>query len=152
LQNAGATVKINATYRPPERAYLMHYAYRIAREGLDPRQVPARNGVDIDWVHRDSAGKFDLAASRNAAEDMVNAYDIVHRPALYSQHTRRLAIDMSISWEGTLTIRNAKNKTVRITSTPRTGQNSKLIAVGKSFGVEKLISDPPHWSSDGTFR
>lgn len=152
LQDAGATVKISATYRPPERAYLMHYAYRIAREGLDPRNVPARNGVDIDWVHRDADGKVDLAASRNAAEDMVNAYDIVYRPALYSQHTQRLAIDMTIGWTDTLVIRNKQGKSVRVTGSPRTGQNAKLVEVGRTYGVRKLVSDPPHWSSDGTFR
>jgi hypothetical protein len=36
LAAAGASVAINATYRPKERAYLMHYAFRIARQGLSP--------------------------------------------------------------------------------------------------------------------
>jgi hypothetical protein len=59
---------------------------------------------------------------------------------------------MSISWTDTLAIRDAKGKTVSISTSPRTGQNSKLVAVGKSYGVQKLIKDPPHWSSDGSFR
>jgi hypothetical protein len=149
LQAAGADVSISATYRPAERAYLMHYAYRIAREKLDPRDVPARNGVDIEWVHRKENGRIDLVASRNAAEDMVEAYDIVYRPALNSNHTRRLAIDMTISWTDTLSIKNARGNTVDIKSTPRSGQNGDLWKVGKSYQVLKLESDPPHWSEDG---
>lgn len=152
LQDAGAAVFISATYRPPERAYLMHYAYRIAREGLDPRKVPSRESVDIEWVHRKANGQIDPVASRNAAEDMVAAYGIVYRPALNSNHTRRLAIDMSIIWSGTLSIRDARGKTASITGSPRTGQNGQLIAVGKTYGVIKLVSDPPHWSSNGGLR
>ena len=37
LSAAGATVEISATYRPKERAFLMHYAFAIARKGLNPR-------------------------------------------------------------------------------------------------------------------
>lgn len=152
LQTAGATVTIAATYRPAERAYLMHYAYRIARESLDPRDVPARSGVDIEWVHRKANNQVDMVASKNAAEDMVLAYGIVYRPALNSQHTRRLAIDMTITWSGTLSIKNGRGRTVDITSSPRTGQNGELHAVGQTHNVVKLVSDPPHWSADGTLR
>jgi hypothetical protein len=149
MTDAGATTEISATYRPKERAYLMYYSFRIAREGLNPVDVPAMDGVDIDWVHRKGNGQIDLHASKDAAEDMVNAYGIVYRPALNSNHTARLAIDMTISWDGTLAIENAQGTTVKITSGPRSGQNSKLVAVGKSYGVIKLVSDPPHWSSNG---
>lgn len=149
LKTAGATVTIAATYRPAERAYLMHYAYRIAREGLDPRNVPVRSGVDIEWVHRKANNQVDLIASRNAAEDMVIAYGIVFRPTLSSQHTRRLAIDMTISWAGTLSIKDGKGKTVKIKSSPRSGQNGELHIVGQSYNVVKLVSDPPHWSANG---
>jgi D-alanyl-D-alanine dipeptidase len=152
LQNAGAAVRISATYRPPERAFLMHYAYRIAREGLDPRQVPVRNGIDIDWVHRKANGQVDLVASKNAAEDMVSAYGIVYRPALQSNHTTGNAIDMTISWSGTLSIRDKQGRTVTISGTPRSGQNAQLHTVGKTYGVLKLVSDPPHWSSNGRLR
>jgi hypothetical protein len=149
LKAAGADVNISATYRPAERAYLMHYAYRIAREKLNPSDVPSREGVDIEWVHRKDNGRIDLVASRNAAEDMVEAYDIVYRPALNSNHTLRLAIDMTISWTGTLSIENARGNTVDIKSTPRSGQNGDLWKIGKSYRVLKLESDPPHWSADG---
>lgn len=152
LQDSGCGVTISATYRPKERAYLMHYAYRIAREGLSPTSVPALSGVDIQWDHRKANGQLDLSASRNAAEDMVLAYGIAFRPALNSNHTRKLAIDMTITWSGSLKIKNAGGSAVTISSSPRTGQNSELVKVGASYGVIKLQSDPPHWSSDGHLR
>jgi hypothetical protein len=148
--HAGVHVTISATLRPPERAYLMHYAFRIAREHLDPAQVPARTGVNIEWVHRNAQGQPDLAASQTAAEAMVRGYSIVYRPALASRHTQGLAIDMNISWSGTLVIRDRNGQEVTITSTPRTGAgNADLHRVGVTYGVHKLASDPPHWSSDG---
>jgi SH3-like domain-containing protein len=33
LQSAGATVSIGATLRPKQRAYLMHWSFRIAKQG-----------------------------------------------------------------------------------------------------------------------
>src|SRR5262249_49770666 len=146
-RHAGVHVAISATLRPPERAYLMHYAFRIAREHFDPGQVPAQTGVDIQWLHTNAQGKPDLAASRKAAEEMVRGYGIVYRPALHSRHTQGLAIDMDISWSGTLVIRDRDGHDVTITSTPRTGAgNAALHGVGASYDVHKLVSDRPHWS------
>jgi len=149
LQDAGASIDISATYRPKERAYLMHYAYAIARQGLDPSAVPVMAGVDIEWAHRKGNGQIDLVASKNAAEDMVSDYGIVYAPALSSNHTLRLAIDMTITWSGALELKNASGRKVKISSTPRSGQNAALHKVGASYGVLKLASDPPHWSVDG---
>jgi len=149
LQAAGATVNITATYRPLERAFLMHYAWAIAREKLSPAKVPTNPSIDIDWVWRYANGRINYTASRKAAEDMVVAYDIVFEPALTSQHTARLAIDITVSWPATLDIVNAQGKTVAITSLPRSGSNADLIAVGATYQVIKLVSDPPHWSVDG---
>src|SRR3954462_6980097 len=64
LRKAGATVTISATLRPPERAYLMHWSFRIAKEGYDPAKVPVMTAVDIDWVHRDLKKQIDRAASK----------------------------------------------------------------------------------------
>jgi D-alanyl-D-alanine dipeptidase len=150
LRNAGANVVVSDTLRPPQRAYLMHYSYRIAREGLDPGAVPAMAGVDIQWVHRDVRGNANLGASRIAAEQMVQAYGIVFRPALTSRHTEGRAIDMDISWQGNLSISNAGGVQTLITTAPRTGAgNAALQMVGASYGVRKLVTDPPHWSTDG---
>jgi hypothetical protein len=150
LQDAGASVSIAATYRPAERAYLMHYSYRIAKKNLDPATVPAMPDVDICWVHRDVAGNLDIAAARAAALQMVNGYGIAYAPALQSRHTQHRAIDMSISWTGNLAITDASGNDVTITTTPLTGAgNTALHGVGAGYGVHKLVSDPPHWSDDG---
>ena len=149
LKNAGASVTISATYRPVERAFLMHYAYSIAKDNLSPAKVPANPAIAIDWVHRTKNGRIDYTASRQAAQDMVDGYDISFRPALASNHTLHLAIDMTLGWTGTLTIVNGAGKSVAITSAPQSGLNADLITVGASYKVLKLISDPPHWSEDG---
>lgn len=150
LQKAGATVSIGATLRPKQRAYLMHWSFRIAKQGYDPTKVPGMTGVDIEWVHRTPAGHVDLKASRSAASEMVAGYGIVYRPALSSRHTEGKAIDMTVTWSAAdLTIAPPKGTPVSIKSKPRDGGNPELHKVGKSFGVIKLVSDPPHWSSDG---
>ena len=149
LRAAGANVDINATLRPPQRAYLMHYSWRIARELLDPATVPAMAGVDIQWLHRTPRNQPNPAASRQAAEQMVRGYELVVRPALQSRHTQGLAIDVDIAWQGTLSIGNASGQDVNIDNAPRNGGNTRLQAVGATYGVIKLASDPPHWSSDG---
>jgi len=149
LRNAGATVTIADTLRPPERAHLMHFSFAIARQGVDPATVPARAGVDIQWVHPAAGGQSSATASRNAAEKMVQGYGIAFRPALNSRHTEGRAIDMSIAWIGDLEIVKADGTSVTVTSAPRSGDNSSLQQVGASYGVVKLVSDPPHWSTDG---
>jgi len=143
LKNAAATVAIADTLRRPERAYLMHFAFAIAREHADPASVPANAAVDIQWVHPTAR------ASREAAEEMVQGYGIVFKPALNSRHTEGNAIDMSIAWTGDLVIAKADGTHVTITSAPRSGNNASLQQVAVSYGVMKLVTDPPHWSSDG---
>lgn len=150
LRSTNASVIVEGTLRPPERAYLMHYCFGIARKNFDPRAVPPRAGVDIEWVHRDGEGNPDLAASKAAAEEMTKGYGIVYEPVLKSRHTSGLAVDMTIRWEGALTIASAGGGVCTIVSGPRTGAgNPELHKIGASYGVFKLLSDPPHWSSDG---
>ena len=149
LKDAGAVVSINATLRPPERAYLMHWSFVINTGEVDPDDVPKHAGVDIEWVHRKANGSPDLAASRAAAAAMVHGYGIAHRPALTSMHIFGKAIDMSVGWNGTLKIKQKNGTKKTIGSLPRTGLNHDLWAVGATYGVLKLPSDPPHWSSTG---
>ena len=149
LRDAGAVVSIADTLRPPERAYLMHFAFAIARQAISPATVPARAGVDIQWVHPAAPGTSSAKASKDAAEKMVQGYGIVFRPALNSRHTEGRAIDMSIAWLGDLVIEKADGTSITVTSAPRTGDNSSLQQVGASYGLIKLVSDPPHWSVDG---
>jgi hypothetical protein len=149
LEEAGAGVTINATLRPPERAYLMHWSFVINSGEVEPGDVPPHDGVEIEWVHRSANGSPDLVASRAAAAAMVEGYDIAHRPSLTSLHIFGKAIDMSVEWDGTLTIKR-KNGTKRaISSLPRSGLNHELWAVGATYGVLKLPSDAPHWSNTG---
>jgi hypothetical protein len=142
LKTAGANVRISATYRPKERAYLMHWAWLISK-GLDPRTVPPMKGVAINWVHPTEM------QTRAAARAMVEGYGMVQVAALNSRHTERHAIDMTISWNGDLKIRDSAGKQVTIATQPRNGGNAQLVAVGESYGVIKLRTDPPHWSDDG---
>jgi hypothetical protein len=149
LAAAGATVRIAATYRPPERAYLMHHAWNIAKLGMSPQSVPPMLGVNIQWAHKDASGRVDLAASRRGAREMVEKYGMAHRAALRSRHTERRAIDMGITWTGTLNVKTANGQTVAV-GTPRNGNDNRdLHAIGRSYGVIKLVTDPPHWSEDG---
>ncbi len=144
LVDAGAQTIITATYRPPERAYLMHYAARIDRRQIAPQDVPSMAGVDIDWVHYTNAG------SLLAAAQMVDAYGLGGNPvALKSLHTQRLAIDWNITWEGTLKIKDGDGNIVQIGAPRDSSNNTTLFDVGASYGVYKLESDPPHWSYNG---
>lgn len=155
MRVAGATVLVSATLRPPERAYLMHWCWKISKQNANPQQVPASSGVSIEWAHNDASGAYSETASRAAATAMVNGYGMQNlqiAPALNSKHIQGVAIDMSISWSGNLTINNASGTAVTITSSPRTGMNTDLAAVGATYGVIKFVggdSDKPHWSDDG---
>lgn len=148
LTQAGASVIVSATLRPPERAYLMHWSWKIVN-GASPSSVPGMAGVDIEWVHPTST------ASVPAAQAMVNAFGMGSlgvAPALNSRHTQGSAIDMSISWRGDLSIVKANGTTEVISSSPRTGMNPTLHAVGAGYGVIKYQGsglDRPHWSTDG---
>ena len=155
LRAAGASVTISATLRPPERAFLMHWSWRIVNDEVDPHDVPARTGVDIEWVHVDANGAYDREASITAARAMVNAYgmrNLATAPALNSRHIEGNAIDISVSWQRSLEIEDADGATISITTEPRTGMNAALHAVGATYGVIKFRGgerDKPHWSNDG---
>lgn len=151
LRNAGANIRISATFRPPERAYLMHWCWRIAHEQFDPQDVPPRPGVNIDWVHTDPTGAPDLARARSGAREMVIGYKLVTKPALASRHTDGRAVDMTISWIGELQILDADGAVRTILDGPRNGTHPQLRACGATYGVIKDVfgNDPPHWSDDG---
>ena len=150
MKAAGATITIDATLRPKQRAYLMHWSLRIARQGYDAAKVPEMKGVDIDWMHVDSNKKINVAATKANAEQMVQGYEIAYPPALVSRHTEGKAIDMSISWTSAeLKIKDGAGKEVMIKQGAKNGSNHELHNVGRSYHVIKLIGDPPHWSSDG---
>ncbi|MBZ8142478.1 peptidoglycan-binding domain-containing protein [Rubrivivax gelatinosus] len=154
LRAAGATVTISATWRPPERAYLMHWSWRVFKKAYDPRSVPVMAGIRILWAHV-VHGSYSESGSRAGAEEMVNGFGMQRlktAPALMSNHIRGNAIDMNISWNGGLRIAKADGVSVTIEGEPHNGLNSDLRAVGASFGVIKFSGgsdDIPHWSADG---
>jgi hypothetical protein len=149
LKAAGATVSIAATYRPANRAYLMHWSWEIVNSDADPKTIPSKAGVNINWDHGDKA------KSVQAAQGMVNGYgmqDLDVSPALSSKHVDREAVDMSITWTGDLAIKNADGTTTTIKSDPKTGMNADLKTVGATYSVMKFVGgtrDKPHWSSNG---
>jgi hypothetical protein len=141
ITDAGGTVHIAVTYRPPERAYLMHWAWEIVHGNVQPSAVPAKAGVDIEWDHGDDQ------ASIKAAQEMVTAFQLDTKskyvPALESNHTKGKAIDMHINISKIKTIKDNKGNDINIT------KKSDLYPVRKTYGVIKLLNDPPHWSEDG---
>lgn len=141
LAAAGIAVDIAATYRPRERAYLMHYSYKIAHKLVAPEDVEHIPSVPIEWVHPSEA------ESIRAAAEMVRAYGIEFPPALESNHSRRRAIDMRLHGVLGKTVARADGEFVKIKK--HTANDSDLYAVGASYNVHKLVSDKPHWSDDG---
>ncbi|UYY59919.1 peptidoglycan-binding domain-containing protein [Sphingomonas sp. S2-65] len=143
LEGAGASVDIASTRRDLRRAQLMSHSWRIARGTLQPDDAPSILGVPIAWQHATPA------RSRAAAQEMADRFEIAFEPSLTSLHIEGRAIDMTISWAGTLRIRDHAGR-LRSLTTPRSGNtNRDLHAVGASYGVLKLLSDPPHWSETG---
>lgn len=155
LRQAGATVIIASTFRTPERAYLMHWCWRIVNQNVDPATVPSMAGVNISWVHEGTTPQKARQAGVAAAREMVIEFNIQRlgvAPALHSRHMLGFGIDMSIQWSGTLSIVDAHGLTVVIASIPRTGLNQNLHRVGASYGVIKYNRsgrDDPHWSDNG---
>lgn len=143
MRAGGARVEISSTLRNPIRAHLMHYSWKIAKGQLAPDKVPPRPGLRIQWDHGT------LAKSKKAAQEMVDLFGIAFQPSLTSLHTEGRAIDMTIGWDGTIQIEDAKGRKHPLAA-PRNGrENTRLHAIGASYGVLKLLSDPPHWSDTG---
>ncbi|WP_052507703.1 peptidoglycan-binding domain-containing protein [Sphingomonas hengshuiensis] len=143
MRDAGASVTLSATLRNRTRAHLMHYCWRIAKGDVAPGAVPALPGCAIRWDHGDTA------RSKRGAQEMVDLFAIAYQPSLTSRHIEGRAVDMTIGWTGTITVRDATGAP-RPLAAPRSGEsNADLHRIGKSYGVFKLLSDPPHWSDDG---
>lgn len=149
VEDAEGEVEILSTRHPPELAYLMHWAWRIAKEDYDPQRVPAMDGADIHWWHGNAL------ASRAAAQAMVEAFGIDHleiAPTLESQHVQGNAVDMHIVWEGDLLIRDADDNELIILGAPRNGTNKHFIKVAETYDVihfPYVNKDEFHWSTDG---
>lgn len=160
LTAGGVGQIINTTLRPPQRSYLMYYAREVSAGRLAPDKVPAFEPqdndarVNIDWAHKDSAGKPDLVAAKKAAKEMDAAYGAagaIGKP-YRSNHNGGKAIDVRFSpaWGVGKSVVDANGKTVNI------GSKQDIIKVGATFNVlhwnfhgAKAKSDDPHWSATG---
>ncbi|CAN5216402.1 hypothetical protein BH10PSE18_BH10PSE18_27700 [soil metagenome] len=177
MRAAGMTVQVNATFRPDKRAFLMHYSGRVASGEIAPKDVPTYAAHKVTtYIAPQDQGEFainfeiewdhgDLAKSIQAADAMQRGYQTVFPPAYPSKHTARLAVDMWITWTGTavekptphfeITMKNGKNEDVIISTRMQNVDhdtacyNETLQAVGKSYGIQKLVRDKPHWSDNG---
>lgn len=170
MDQAGITVGVNSTLRPLQRAYLMHYSWLIAHDKINPKDVPkfqppaGQAPVNICWMHTNPSGAEDLAASVAAAQQMVGAYHIASKvaPALTSQHTKGLAIDMNTTWtQPSITIVDGSGQNVPVNTTPHSGMNTDLMAIGLTYHVHHFCyppgtcatavpaDDPIHWSNNG---
>ncbi|MDO8990618.1 MAG: hypothetical protein Q7U91_13410 [Sideroxyarcus sp.] len=137
ITTAGGSTDVSATYRPAERAYLMHYAVKLSKGEIAAADIPSMDGVNIQWVHPTAAD------STAAATAMVSGYGIAFPPALVTNHSKKTAIDVTITNMVGKTIKNASGTDVVINAL------ADLNAVGATYGVIKLVNDPPHWSEDG---
>lgn len=135
---------VSATWRPAERAYLMHWAWMLSTSGQDPAFVPPMFGVPIDWT----AGG-DVLAARAGARAMVAGYGMVHVAALASRHTQHRAMDVTITIPPRpvelYRFRDAQDKVWMFGGEDR----ASLARFGATFGVIKHPTDAPHWSDDG---
>lgn len=149
LESAGARVDVSATKRSARRAYLFHWSWKIALGKCPASQAASLAGVDILWDHGDEL------ASKKGAREMVTGFGLavpprsVNPPATTSNHITGQAIDMDITWAGTIKVRDRQGNLVAITFMTDVNANTSLHAVGASYGVTKLATDAPHWSHDG---
>lgn len=149
LGDAGADVKVLVTRRSAKRAYLFHWSWMIAFGRCKPSEAKKMAGVDINWDHGN------LTKSKNAAMEMVRGFGLaqppasIYPPSLTSNHISGRAIDMLISWHGTIQVKKKNGDEVAITYTGNSHTSAALRIVGASYGVNKLLSDKAHWSYNG---
>jgi phosphatidylserine/phosphatidylglycerophosphate/cardiolipin synthase-like enzyme len=144
LTAAGLPYKIFQTWRPKQRAYLMAWSYRIARQNRDPREIDTfLDDVPISWVHYDADGDPDLAASKLAAEAMVAQYGIGPSGASEnSRHVGGTAIDLRVDISTPKVVAMKSGTHLLIDS------EARLTRVGRSYNIRRL-GESNHWSLSG---
>jgi hypothetical protein len=149
LEKAGATVNVTETKRSDKRAYLFHWSWKIALGKCKPSDATAMAGVDIQWDH----GKDE--DSKKGAQEMVDGFGLAvppastNPPSTTSNHIEGKAVDMDITWMGTIKVKNKSGTDISITFMADPNSNTTLHTVGATYGVKKLATDAPHWSVDG---
>jgi len=149
LEEAGARVDVTVTRRSARRAFLFHWSWKVALGKCKPSEAGAMPGVDIQWDHGNDV------SSKRGAREMVEGFGLAvppkstNAPALSSNHIVGTAIDMNITWSGTIKVKNKQGTEVAIAFMPDVNANTTLHAIGESYGVKKLATDAPHWSDSG---
>jgi hypothetical protein len=149
LTDAGATVSVRTTTRSKKRAYLFHWCWLIGLGKAKASDATAMPGVGIMWDHGDAA------ESKKGAKEMIDGFGLAVppnstvAPSLTSNHTPGKAIDMVISWTGTIKIKTKDGAEKSVEFMADVNKNSDLHALGASYGAKKLTTDAPHWSHDG---
>jgi Bacterial SH3 domain len=146
LRAAGAQVHVEAGLRHPNRAFLMHYAWGVARGKYTQAQANTAcrgRGIDIQWDHGNTA------ASRAAAQALVDAFGLVRQASITSNHIRGLAIDIAISDLPARITMNGRTYTTR-QGASGTDAAASVAPVGRDMGVIWFgAGDYVHWSHNG---
>lgn len=149
LEAAGAKVDVTTTTRSGKRAYLFHWCWKIGLGKAKACDATSMLGVDIEWDHGDAE------KSKKGAKEMIDGFGLAippnstNAPALLTNHSHGKAVDMDIAWTGVLKIKRKDGTEESILFMNDVNKNTKLHAVGVSYGVKKLTTDAPHWSFDG---
>jgi hypothetical protein len=152
LEDAQAKVTVVNTLRSEKRAYLFHWCWLIGLGKAKASEATEMTGVDIEWDHGDEE------KSKKGAKEMIDHFGLAvppkssNAPALDSRHIQGKAIDMEITWTGTIKIKKKDGKAgeeVSVEFNADVNNNTKLHEVGASYEVIKLTTDAPHWSTDG---
>ncbi|MEM6733463.1 MAG: hypothetical protein AAF658_18030, partial [Myxococcota bacterium] len=162
LERQGAEVYLTSTVRKRERGFLMWGSFYLSRS-TDDAQLLARSkeleklnrdwklNIPIQWQHPNG-----VAATREAARQMSDAYDVVYatrRGARYSDHYDGDAVDfVAIGLPRTLTLEapDGAKKTFDL-SHPTQPRDISLTPglvrwIETHFALKKLRSDYPHWN------
>lgn len=146
LRSAGAQVRVTAGLRHPNRAFLMHYAWGVAHGQYTPAQANAAcrgRGIEIEWDHGAQA------ASRAAAQALVNAFGLVRQASITSNHIRGLAMDIDISGLPASITMNGKTYTTQRGASGSAAAAS-VAPIGRDMGVIWFGGgDYVHWSQNG---
>jgi len=149
LEDAGASVEIKNTLRSDKRAYLFHWSWLIGLDKAKASEATERADVEIQWDHGDEE------QSKKGAKEMIDGFGLAvppkstNAPALDSRHIEGKAIDMNITWKDTIKVKKKDGTEVSVKFDDDVNANTTLHGVGTSYGVIKLKTDAPHWSTDG---
>ena len=149
LEAAGASVDVVNTLRSEKRAYLFHWSWLIGLGKAKASEATERADVEIEWDHGDEE------KSKKGAKEMIDGFGLAvppkstNAPALDSRHIEGKAIDMNITWKDTIKVKKKDGTEVSVKFDDDVNANTTLHGVGTSYGVIKLKTDAPHWSTDG---